>query len=166
MARGWPFIWDVRCRTPRATDPSGGAEGPPGSAGKRRFCPPLLLGLAPGGVFPAAAVAGGAVRSCRTVSPLPPARRAEAGWRCTFCGTFPGVAPAGRYPAPYLRGARTFLSPRNGGERPSGRLAPGDLGCRDASVKASPGGPAANCPLAPSRGIDNIAIIWYIARTF
>ena len=129
-------------------------------------CLPLLLGLAPGGVFPAAAVAGGAVRSYRTVSPLPPARRAEAGWRCTFCGTFPGVAPAGRYPAPYLRGARTFLSPRNGGERPSGRLAPGDLGCRDASVKASPGGPAANCPLAPSRGIDNIAIIWYIARTF
>src|SRR6516165_12170059 len=39
-------------------------------------CPPLLLGLAPGGVFPAAAVAGGAVRSYRTVSPLPPARHA------------------------------------------------------------------------------------------
>ena len=34
-------------------------------------CLPLLLGLAPGGVFPAAAVAGGAVRSYRTVSPLP-----------------------------------------------------------------------------------------------
>jgi hypothetical protein len=33
-------------------------------------------------------------------------------WRCIFCGTVPGVAPAGRYPAPYLRGARTFLSPR------------------------------------------------------
>src|SRR5207253_2814152 len=39
-------------------------------------CLPLLLGLAPGGVFPAAAVAGGAVRSYRTVSPLPPARLA------------------------------------------------------------------------------------------
>jgi hypothetical protein len=26
-----------------------------------------------------------------------------------FCGTFPGVAPAGRYPAPFVRGARTFL---------------------------------------------------------
>jgi hypothetical protein len=35
---------------------------------------PLLFGLAPGGVFPAAAVTGGAVRSYRTVSPLPPAR--------------------------------------------------------------------------------------------
>ena len=28
-----------------------------------------------------------------------------------FCGTFPGVAPAGSYPAPCLRGARTFLAP-------------------------------------------------------
>jgi hypothetical protein len=28
-----------------------------------------------------------------------------------FCGTFPKVALAGRYPAPYFRGARTFLSP-------------------------------------------------------
>jgi hypothetical protein len=30
-------------------------------------------------------------------------------WRFVFCGTFPGVAPAGRYPAPCFRGARTFL---------------------------------------------------------
>jgi CRP-like cAMP-binding protein len=27
--RGWPFIWDVRRRTPRATDPSGGAKARP-----------------------------------------------------------------------------------------------------------------------------------------
>jgi hypothetical protein len=25
---GWPFLWDVRHRTPRATDPGGGAETP------------------------------------------------------------------------------------------------------------------------------------------
>src|SRR5680860_563348 len=31
------------------------------------------------------------------------------GGRFAFCGTFPGVAPAGRYPAPCFRGARTFL---------------------------------------------------------
>jgi hypothetical protein len=74
-------------------------------------CLPLLFGLAPGGVFPATTVAGGAVRSYRTVSPLPPARSSRDGRRCTFCGTFPRVAPAGCYPAPYLRGARTFLSP-------------------------------------------------------
>ena len=42
--------------------------------------------------------------------------------RCVFCGTFPGVAPAGRYPAPCLRGARTFL-PLTCKERPSDRLA-------------------------------------------
>ena len=71
--RGWPFIWDVRRRTPRATDPSGGAEGPPGGIGRDPRRLPLLLGLAPGGVYPAAAVAGGAVRSYRTISPLPPA---------------------------------------------------------------------------------------------
>ena len=23
---GWPFLWDARCRAPRATDPSGGAK--------------------------------------------------------------------------------------------------------------------------------------------
>jgi len=112
VGRGWPFIWDVRCRTPRATDPSGGAEGPPGGAGRSRRRLPLLLGLAPGGVYPAATVAGGAVRSYRTISPLPPAvPKGGTGLAVCFCGTFPGVAPAGRYPAPCLRGARTFLPP-------------------------------------------------------
>src|SRR6202030_3324010 len=107
--------------------------GPPGIPAKE--CPPLLFGLAPGGVFPAAAVAGGAVRSYRTVSPLPPARCSETDRRCTFCGTFPGVAPAGRYPAPYLRGARTFLPPPEGGERPSDRLATDDLGTGGEAVE-------------------------------
>ena len=36
-------------------------------------------------------------------------RRRSAGERFAFCGTFPRVAPAGRYPAPCFRGARTFL---------------------------------------------------------
>jgi hypothetical protein len=86
---------------------------------------PLLLGLAPGGVCPAAAVAGGAVRSYRTISPLPPMPSHETrpigrqGSAVCFCGTFPRVAPAGRYPAPCLRGARTFLPP------PAPRVTPG-----------------------------------------
>src|SRR4051812_10963643 len=88
---------------------------------------PSLFGLAPGGVCPAAAVAGSAVRSYRTFSPLPRlhaaalrACRAEAprgeGGRFVLCGTFPEVLPlarknpAGCYPAPYVDGARTFLS--------------------------------------------------------
>src|SRR5580700_8504194 len=44
-------------------------EDPPGTV--LRPCLPLLLGLAPGGVFPATAITGGAVRSYRTISPLP-----------------------------------------------------------------------------------------------
>ncbi len=66
---------------------------------------PPLFGFAPGGVYRAASVAGRAVGSYPTLSPLPrPQPR-----RFAFCGTFPGVAPAGRYPAPFFRGARTFL---------------------------------------------------------
>src|SRR5438874_7636698 len=142
QARGrrWPFIWDVRCRTPRATDPSGGAEGPPGAAGIADERLPLLLGLAPGGVCPAATVAGSAVRSYRTISPLPPIKSQTGtvmGSAVCFCGTFPRVAPAGRYPAPCLRGARTFLPLLFGKERPSDRLAWDHVGSRAAGVKAA-----------------------------
>ncbi len=54
---------------------------------------PPLFGLAPGGVYPANAVTGIAVRSYRAVSPLPSCFAAVG--RFVFCGTFPGVAPAG-----------------------------------------------------------------------
>ncbi len=74
--------------------------------------PPSLLGFAPGGVCPAAPVARGAVRSYRTLSSLPASGRSRRG-RFAFCGTFPRLAPAGGYPAPCFRGARTFL-PRPG----------------------------------------------------
>ncbi len=66
--------------------------------GRRRGNPPglaavpPLFGLAPGGVYHAVPVAGNAVRSYRTLSPLPIANKR----RFAFCGTFPGVAPAGR----------------------------------------------------------------------
>ncbi len=55
---------------------------------------PPLFGLAPGGVYPATPVSRRAVRSYRTLSPLP--RRPKPTWRFAFCGTFPGVAPGGR----------------------------------------------------------------------
>ena len=51
-----------------------------------------------------------------------PARRQKR--RSVLCGTIPGFAPAGRYPAPLVHGARTFL-PGNlsvSPERPSSRL--------------------------------------------
>ena len=69
---------------------------------------PSLFGLAPGGVCRAAGVAAGAVRSYRTVSPLPRQSR-NAPRRSVLCGTIPRLAPAGCYPAPLVHGARTFL---------------------------------------------------------
>ena len=54
-----------------------------------------LFGLAPGGVYPATAVTSGAVRSYRTISPLPASRR------YIFCCTFRRLAPPRRYLAPY-----------------------------------------------------------------
>jgi len=70
---------------------------------------PSLFGFAPGVVCHAVSVAGPAVRSYRTFSPLPAEAPKGKGWRFVLCGTFPGVTPAGCYPAPYVDGARTFL---------------------------------------------------------
>jgi len=71
--------------------------------------PVLLSGLAPGEVCPAAGVTVSAVRSYRTFSPLPAGTIAGRRRRYRLCGTVSGIAPAGRYPAPSFRGARTFL---------------------------------------------------------
>ena len=95
---------------------------------------PSLFGLAPGGVCPAAGVTAGAVRSYRTISPLPQQIMLR---RYVFCGTVPGFAPAGCYPAPFVRGARTFLSGNLSvsSERPSDRLTPSGMGILRGSVK-------------------------------
>src|SRR5580704_2349755 len=78
------------------------------SALARKAFAPFLFGLAPGGVCRAAGVTASAVRSYRTVSPLPSPPVAGRSRRSVLCGTFPGLAPAGRYPAPFVHGARTF----------------------------------------------------------
>src|SRR5271154_4296253 len=57
--------------------------------------------------------------------------------RYVLCGTFPRLAPAGRYPAPLVHGARTFL-PGNlsvSPERPSDRLTGTGMGVLAAAVK-------------------------------
>ena len=54
-----------------------------------------LFGLAPDGVCPATSVTGSAVRSYRTISPLPEGYKAR--WRYIFCGTFRRLAPPRRY---------------------------------------------------------------------
>ncbi len=84
----------------------------PGLRGQGTHLQPLF-GIAPGGACRATPVARGAVRSCRTVSPL--LRHAK---RSVLCGAFPRVAPAGRYPAPLPCGVRTFLGRCH--PRPSG----------------------------------------------
>lgn len=58
-----------------------------------RTAPPLLLGIAPDGVYHAAPVTRTAVGSYPTISPLP------ASGRYFFCCTFRRVAPPGSYPA-------------------------------------------------------------------
>lgn len=56
-----------------------------------------------------------------------------------LCGTFPGVAPAGRYPAPLFRGARTFLGTRKTrATRPPGPLTPRRCSEARAALPAPP----------------------------
>ncbi len=57
-----------------------------------------LFGLAPGGVCLAALVADSAVRSYRTISPLPGIPKETR--RYIFCGTFRRLAPPRHYLAP------------------------------------------------------------------
>ncbi len=85
-------------------------ERPPDAARDRNREPtlPPLFGLAPGGVCPAAAVAGSAVRSCRTVSPLP------AGWPgCpgSRAGGLFSVALSLGSPPPAVSRHRSFVEP-------------------------------------------------------
>ncbi len=88
------------------------------------WCDPLssLFDLAPGGACRAAPVARRAVRSYRTVSPLPPYWTAVCSlWRFPS-GSGSPPSPAGRYPAPCLHGARTFLDAKHAAAiRPSDR---------------------------------------------
>ena len=96
----------------------GRSSNQPGRSSAKHTClalprsAPPLFGLAPGGVYHAAIVANRAVRSYRTLSPLPGhASRRTPVRRYTLCGTFPNFPKeaGGRYPPPLFRGARTFL---------------------------------------------------------
>ncbi len=79
-----------------------------------------LFGLAPGGVYPAAAVATSAVRSYRTISPLPPVMK--TGSAVSFLWHFPWALAPQALPGTLPYGARTFLPRREGRARLSGRL--------------------------------------------
>ena len=110
----------------RLARPTRAAARKPARHGSRRACRPYLVLLPVGFSLPSPSLAA----RCALTAPFHPCRpcrpKRRRVWRCIFCGTFPGVAPAGRYPAPCLRGARTFLTPpsvipvRSAAIRPSG----------------------------------------------
>ncbi len=92
-------------------------------------CAPLF-GLAPGGVYPAAIVANGAVRSYHTISPLPSAQGPMAVY---FLWHFPWIHIPQALPGTLPCGARTFLPTARAMKRLPGRLpAP--------SLRPAPGG--------------------------
>ena len=87
MHRRWLFIWGARYRTPRATHPGDSTKTCPWT--EIQMSP--LFGLAPGVVCPATTVTGSAVRSYRTLSPLPAAP--EGGQAVYFLWHFPWGYP-------------------------------------------------------------------------
>jgi hypothetical protein len=148
-----PFILDAGCPAPPATYPDGGPRH------RLRLCRlrvqssvPSLFGLAPGGVCRAAGVAAGAVRSYRTVSPLPR--------RYATCrgGLFSVALSLGSRPPDVIRHrlsiepglsspakSPSLTLPRLperegwGPERPSDRLTGTGMGRRNAAVKRPAG---------------------------
>ena len=98
---------------------------------------PPLFGLAPGGVYRAAPVAGRAVRSCRTVSPLP-VRRRSAGRADWFLWHFPWGCPRRTLSGTACPWSPDFPPRRPFGDctgRPSGRLTPSGMGGGSPAVK-------------------------------
>ncbi len=88
-------------------------------------CLPPLFGLAPGGVYRAAPVAEGAVRSCRTISPLPADHFGCVGGLFSVALSLGSPPPAvSRHRIPVEPGLSSAASLRR---RPSGRLAGGRL---------------------------------------
>ena len=164
-----PFLWDDPCGPPRATHPDDRPGERPGDGRSRRRVVPIRSCSRWG--LPCRSCCqsrGGLLPHRFTLTPpalraggRPPARRAAAlqAGRSLFCGTFPGVAPAGRYPAPSLRGARTFLPRRlsacDGSGRPAGWrpvsvvLAAGSQGRRPAGRRRTRRG---RCRAQPRRG--------------
>ncbi len=146
--RGWPFIWDARYRTPRATNPGDGAESRlPSENGASP-----LFGLAPGGVYRAAPVAGGAVRSYRTLSPLP-AGLWSAQAVC-FLWHFPWGRPRRALPGTASPWSPDFPPPgrsRKAAIRPSGTSRASDPGVRiqRANAAATPSMRASVEPSSP-----------------
>ena len=119
----WPFVWDARRRTPRAINPgswAGNVPAEPCGPARRPYSILLPVGFAlPPPSLAARCALTAPFHPCPAPRPFRSAESARPAGRFAFCGTFPGVAPAGHYPAPSSRGARTFLPPPAAGGHPS-----------------------------------------------
>jgi len=104
-----------------SSDLPGNTRGPRVAA---RGLPVPLFGLAPGGVYLAVGVAVNAVRSYRTISPLPSVFRLspQHGLAVYFLWHLPWARAPQALPGTLPYGARTFLPARKRAERLSGRL--------------------------------------------
>ena len=90
---GRPFLWDAPCGAPHATNPGGGAGMSP--------CLPRQAGrpysvLLPVGFTLPPPLPGARCALTAPFHPCPRAALRRLRGRFVFCGTFPGVAPAGR----------------------------------------------------------------------
>src|SRR5690349_16319444 len=84
-----------------------GRRDPDTDPGARAPCRPYSVLLPVGFAVPLPLPA----TRCALTAPFHPCRgQRNAPRRFVFCGTVPEVALAGRYPAPHVQGARTFLS--------------------------------------------------------
>ncbi len=115
---GWPFIWDARCRTPRATDPDGGAEARPAIA-HALACRPYLVLLPVGFTVPSPLPAP----RCALTAPFHPCRQAR-GPRPAVCSLwhFPWGRPRRALPGTVLPWSPDFPPPTGGdaqGQRPA-----------------------------------------------
>ena len=123
----------VTRRLKQPTRTAGSGHDPEAFAPRRPYSVLLPVGFAVPPALPPA--------RCALTAPFHPCRGLRnAPRRSVFCGTFPRLAPAGRYPAPLVHGARTFL-PGNlsvSPERPSGRLTRTGMGVTGFAVKGRP----------------------------
>jgi len=155
-AETWrPFVLDADCSAPHATYPDGGTGNSPEGCPSCHpysvllpvgFTVPLLLPVARWALTPP-------FHPCHEA--LLPLSEPEGPWRFAFCGTFPGVAPAGHYPAPCLHGARTFLTRglsaiAGAAARPADRLVKGARPAKR-NRNCSAGRNAQRAPVQPAR---------------
>jgi len=143
---GRPFLWDVPRGTPRATNPDSEGGNSPASSPML----PSLFGLAPGGVCPAASVARSAVRSYRTISPLPAGADALAR-AVSFLWHFPWGHPRRLLAGTVFPWSPDFpLSPEaTAAVRPSGKIRHAQ-GRGLGQAPAGPYGPPHPPPCGPS----------------